>query len=177
MLTLRFRRSLVLVSALLFSGHVWADSSHNMPPYEGSKAFREVKALAGHWTGTAKEEGKDEPTSVTYRVTSNGSAVIETIFEDTPMEMTSIYFEENGKLMMTHYCAMANRPTLTLKEEKPGLLAFDYVDTKGINPKKDTHIHKLALETKPDGSLVQRWTGFQNGTEAPATVLTLKRAS
>ena len=157
-----------------------ADASHEHPPYKGGPAFEMIKGLQGNWEGTVKEDGakEDQKASVNYRITSNGSAVVETIFMGTPMEMTSIYFEKDGKLMMTHYCSIGNRPTLALKKETKDSLTFDFKSGENMNVKKDMHIHGLTLEQKPDGSLVQRWEGFVGGKPAPeATVLTLHRAA
>ena len=51
-------------------------------------------------------DGKEVPVSVTYETSSNGSIVVETLFPGTPHEMVSVYYDENGKFGMTHYCAM-----------------------------------------------------------------------
>jgi len=163
---------------LMLGTLVIAEDSHEMPPYQGSIALQRIKALAGNWTGVMdKPDGSQNKVHVTYRTTSNGSAVVETIFKDTPMEMTSVYFDRNGKLTMTHYCALANRPSLKLVEESNNTLVFDYDSGEEMDPKKDMHIHGLRLVVHSENEIVQHWHGFDAGVPSHSTVLTLKRVS
>ena len=174
---------LFLVSILLPTASALADSDHQMPPYKGSAELEMIKNLAGDWKGKVTHEGKEfkdqvseaKETTVSYTVTSNGSAVIERIFQDTPMEMTSVYFDRDGKLAMTHYCAVANRPTLALQKKDKNSLTLSYESGEELDPKKDMHIHGLVLEIKDKNSLVQRWQGYEDGKETHATVLHLQR--
>src|ERR1700730_6218322 len=54
---------------------------------EKPSSFDQFKQLAGEWTGKAAD-GKDEhEVAVTYKVTSAGSAVVETIMPGTDHEM------------------------------------------------------------------------------------------
>ena len=40
---------------------------------------------------------------------------MERIFPGTPQEMISVYYDDDkGRLAMTHYCMMRNRPTFKL---------------------------------------------------------------
>ncbi len=162
----------------LLAAQAIADPAHEMPPYQGSNALQRIKALAGDWIGVKNQpDGSQKQVHVTYRTTSNGSAVVETIFKDTPMEMTSVYFDREGQLTMTHYCAVANRPTLKLVGEDDEGLDFEYADGEEMDPSKDMHIHGLRLEIKSDSEIVQHWLGYEGGQATHSTVVTLKRAS
>jgi len=161
---------------VLYCSTAFADAAKMPPPYTGSKALETVKSLAGTWNGTVKHiDGKEEKVEVIYKVTSNGSAVIETIFTGTPMEMTSVYFDKDGTLTMTHYCSVANRPELKLTKEGKKSLSLSYAGGEGLDPKKDMHIHGLDLEIKEDGSIVQNWQGFEGGKQSHTTVLKLNK--
>ena len=157
------------------------EPSHEFPPYVGSPGLEAVKTLAGRWTGTVAHVGTDHgdaPNEVhaSYEVTSNGSAVIERIFIGTPMEMTSVYYDRGGNLAMTHYCAIANRPTLTLKQQQEkDVLEFAYADGEDLDPRKDMHIHGLTLRVMAEGEIVQEWQGYEGGEPTHKTVLSLKR--
>src|SRR5690349_7146838 len=89
----------------------------SMKPYTGSKEFEAIKTLAGHWEGNTDEKMPNMSGQVTidYKVTSGGSAVVETLNAGTPHEMVSVYTDNGGKLAMTHYCLMMNQPHLALK--------------------------------------------------------------
>ena len=52
------------------------------PPYEGSAALKTMKALAGTWEGTHIMQRKEIPAKIEYKVSSNGSTVVETMFVD-----------------------------------------------------------------------------------------------
>ena len=84
------------------------------PPYEGSDALKSMKALAGTWEGTHTMHGKEIPATIEYKVSSNGSTVVETMFPGTAHEMVNVYHDKSGKLAMTHYCSVGNQPHLDL---------------------------------------------------------------
>ena len=177
-MNLRINMPLNFCVLLLICVNALADTPHDLAPYKGSKALERIKELAGEWKGTVTHlDGKKEDVSATYTVTSNGSAVIETIFKGTPMEMTSVYFDQDGKLAMTHYCAVANRPKLSLVKESDNLISLSYSSGDGLDPKKDMHIHALDLEIKGEGSIIQTWLGYEGGKKSHTTVLRLNKSA
>ena len=106
---------------------LFATADHNLKPYVGSSELERLKSLTGIWKGTsAEEDGTKHDANVEYSVTSNGSVVVEKLFSGTPHEMISVYHDVNGKLSMTHYCAIGNQPemALTSSTEKE----MDFVD-------------------------------------------------
>ena len=168
-----------LLTALLFAAATFPALAHEMPgPKTGSAELERMKKLAGTWTGTTEmEKGKPQVTSLSYKVTSNGSAVVETLMENGPGEMTTMYYDdEAGKLTMTHYCALGNRPRMKLKTSDGTSIVLDFVKSEGINPKKDEHMHGLTLVT-PDGDhLEQRWTHYTKGKQDNEAVFKFTRS-
>jgi hypothetical protein len=82
---------------------------------QGSAEFEKMKTLVGTWKGTTDiGQGPIEMT-VTYRVLAAGSVVEERVFAGTPNEMVTMYFDRDGKLALTHYCMLGNRPAMVLK--------------------------------------------------------------
>ena len=136
-----------------------------MKPYKGSAAFEKIKSLAGNWEGTMEMPGKGEmPMKVQYRVVAGGSAVEERCFADTPMEMVTMYTEQNGKVVLTHYCMLHNQPVMQLKKETDKALRFGFVARKSaLDPEKDPHMHGLTLTFKSDDEIVQNWVYYENG--------------
>ena len=91
-------------------------ADHKMPPpYVGSKEQETLKKLAGTWEGTETMMGKTDAAGAEYSVTSNGSVVVEKLFPETPNEMITVYYDETGKLAMTHYCAIGTHETDVLE--------------------------------------------------------------
>jgi len=109
-------------------------------------AFASLKKLSGEWRGPAMMKGMPPSHSV-YRVTAGGSAVEETIFPGTKMEMLSIYHMDKGSLLMTHYCMLGNQPHMKLNTRKStaGELVFDFDGGTNLNPHRDAHMHSLRL--------------------------------
>src|SRR5689334_11531769 len=107
----------IFALGLLASTMVFAADMAPMP--KGSAEFERIKQLAGRWNGTAHGDNNMPGMSVEYKVTGGGSAVEERLFPGTPHEMVSMYYDENGKLTMTHYCMIGNRPKMTLESASP----------------------------------------------------------
>src|SRR5215471_5385768 len=79
---------------------------------EAKKSFDQIKSLAGTWEG---KNSQNEPLQVTFKVTSDGSAVMSEII--APKEDMITMFHMNGpdKLMLTHYCGAGNQPRMQAK--------------------------------------------------------------
>ena len=133
--------AVLLAAALTSCQSASTGSPPPMPAYKGTADFERMKSLVGEWHG----EGPMGPVEVEYRLTAAGSMLEERIFEDTPMEMLSTYYDENGRLAMTHYCALHNRPKMRLVKSTADSLSFDFVPSPGINPAKDHHMHSQKI--------------------------------
>ena len=100
---------IMILSLLWFLGLLWV-KRWKLPPYKGSQAFESMKSLAGNWEGSEVSGDKEKPVKVEYKVSSNGSTIVETLFPGTKYEMITVYHDNGGKLSMTHYCAIGNQP-------------------------------------------------------------------
>lgn len=181
---MRYISALVLLTAFTFSSFAvssFADQpsgqdEHHMSPVTGSKELEKLKTLVGTWQGTTVMDGKEMSVSVTYETSSNGSIVVETLFPGTPHEMVSVYYDENGKLGMTHYCAIGNQPHLVLEDSTGNELGLVFASGTNIDPKKDHYMHDVSFDFKDDNSFVQEWTSFENGKEKEAATFTFTKA-
>ena len=141
-----------------------------------ASALKKIKSLAGTWKGTHEMEGKPaEDVTVEYSVVSNGNAVIEKMSPGTPHEMISIYYDKDGKLAMTHYCPIGNRPEMKLVSSNDKEIKLDFTGPSDIDVAKDSHIHSLDL-TFGDNQLTQNWTYYEKGAPAGDTAIILTRS-
>jgi hypothetical protein len=111
----------------------YADHDHAAKPdASANAAFEKLKALAGNHTPAMMTAGGDR-TKVDYRVTANGTAVIETMFAGEPHEMVTVYSLDNNSVAATHYCSGGNQPHMKLNTEKSNAneLVFDFVSITG----------------------------------------------
>lgn len=144
-------------------------------PYSGSQGFERMKSLVGAWEGTAKMSKEGEKVRVEYRLSSGGSAVVENLFPGTPHEMVSVYYDNKGKLTMTHYCALRNQPRMNLEKADAQNLYFMFAGGTNMDPKKDAHMHSLTISFVDKDHIVQKWALFAGGKEKETSVFELTR--
>ncbi len=145
-------------------------------PYSGSKGYERMKQLVGVWEGTSNMGKEGQKVRVEYRLTAGGSAIVETLFPGTAEEMISVYYDDNkGRLSMTHYCMLQNRPSMKLKNAGADTLDFAFTKGSGIDPKKDAHMHALTISFADKDHIVENWTYFEDGKEKGVTKLNLSR--
>ena len=121
-----------------------ADQGHK--PYVGSKAFERMKQLVGNWEASMQMGQKTMKMKASYKLTSAGSALIETVFEGAPHEMVSVYHDnKNGKLTVTHYWAEHNQPKLVLAAMENNKLTMDLASDSDVDVAKEMHIHSIAI--------------------------------
>jgi hypothetical protein len=154
---------LALVAGPLTAEDVKKDAkAHQFPAPPKHEGLDKLKKLTGEWVGT----GLDGKTQVvtSYKVTAGGSAVVETIFPGTPMEMVTVYHLDGPDLVLTHYCMMGNQPHLKLDPKSPSnQLKFVFVGGTNLNPAKDPHMHEGSITIVDDDNIISAWVGYKDG--------------
>ena len=144
-------------------------------PKAGSPEFERMKTLVGTWKGTADMgQGPIEMISQ-FRLLAGGSVLEERVFAGTPNEMVTMYYDQGGKLAMTHYCVMGNRPAMLLKSSDAKTIRFDFDKTCGIDPAKESHMHALAITFNDADTITANCRAIMDGKELPEHPTTLKR--
>jgi hypothetical protein len=140
-------------------------------PVDAKAAFASLKTLAGEWKA---DEGD---LKVAYKVTANGSVVMETFFPGTDHEMVSMYHLDGDTLRMTHYCASGNQPhtKLDVKASKPELLVFAFDGGTNFDPAKDMHMHEGRIKIKDAKHIETEWDGFNGGKKSGTHKFVLTR--
>jgi len=107
----RFILAAIVGSVLALAGFAAADKP--APKAEAKHpGLEQFKQLAGEWVGKEVEGKKDKEVHVKYKVTSGGSAVVETLFPDTDHEMVTVITRDGDDLVLTHYCMLGNQPQM-----------------------------------------------------------------
>jgi hypothetical protein len=165
------------LSALLWlalAGRLVAgESAKAAPPC--SAEFERMKGLVGTWKGTGDMGQGPMEFSVEYRLVSGGSAVEERIFAGTPKEMVTMYYDHNGKLGLTHYCMLGNRPGMVLKSADAKSIALDFDPKCTVNAKSEMHMHALTITFVDADTITQDWKMFDEGKMKDSHPFTLKR--
>jgi len=137
-------------------------------------AFEQFKLLAGEWVGKGGPDGRDM--NVTYKVTSGGSAVIETITPGSDHEMVTLIHPDGDELILTHYCMLGNQPQMKAPGKADGnKVAFKFVKATNLKSDKDLYMHDATFTFVDKDTLKAEWTHFQDGKAAGNMVIELKR--
>jgi hypothetical protein len=142
-------------------------------------AFEKFKALAGEWTGKevsgkATEGGME--VHVKYKVSSGGSAVVETIFPGTEHEMVTVIHPDGDNLLLTHYCMLGNQPHMkTDGKSDSKTIAFEFVKATNMKSDKDMHMHDATFTFVDNDTLKTEWTHYMDGKSAGKVVFEMKR--
>jgi hypothetical protein len=135
-----------------------------------------LKRLAGDWTGTIKHGSNEHDVSVNYKVTSGGSAVVETLLAGTEHEMVTVFYEDGDDLVLTHYCMLHNQPHMRAKHGGPAdKLEFEFDGGTNIKSDKDQHMHDMTLQVLSDDHIKAAWTMYKDGKNMHTATLDLKR--
>ncbi len=137
------------------------------PPFKASPEFERLRQLAGTWEATGPE-GK---VVTTYRVSGDGSAVLNFLFPDTPQEMLTVFHPDGANIMGTHYCAAHNQPRLVAEASAdPKVLTFKFKDITNLSSPNDDHIRGLVITFTDADHHTQEWISQENGKETKFSI-------
>ncbi len=162
---------------LLASPVIYAGTEEKVhAPYAGSAAFERLKTLEGNWSGTASDQAGGGPMKVSYEVSSGGSVLLEKLFADQGHEMVSVYSDEKGTPVMTHYCMLKNQPKLKMTGSDEKSIRFEWIPANGVEI-TDEHMHSLKVTFDGPDKFTQEWSHYENGKQSgEPTIIQLTRA-
>jgi hypothetical protein len=160
---------------LLAAATFCVSGSEPVKSTKGSPEFERLKTLVGTWQGKTDMGQGPIDLTVQFRLLAAGSVLEERVFAGTPNEMITMYYEQGGKLALTHYCMMGNRPGMLLKSSDSKTLKFDFDATCGINPTAESHMHALTIRFDDADTVTTSCKAFMDGKEVPEHPTTLKR--
>ena len=138
-------------------------------------AFKTLTGLAGAWEGDMGEGESKMKATVDYRVTSGGSAVEEVLGRGGPYEMVTMYHLDGGRLLLTHYCAAGNQPTMVLVPgDSPSDLQFEFLRGTNMAP-TDGHMHQARFELLGGDRVKATWTYWTQGKPGEAATFDFHR--
>ena len=153
-----------LLTTLILVATVSANAGVTEKAKAGSPEFERMKTLVGSWTGKCDMGQGPIDMSIEYRLLAGGSVLEERCFVGTPNEMVTMYYDQDGKLAMTHYCVFGNRPAMKIKSSNAKTIQFDFDATCGINATQESHMHALSI-TFNDADTIT--TGLTIGAPPP----------
>ena len=93
------------------------------------------------------------------------------------MEMVTLYYDKMGKLSVTHYCMMQNRPELKRASSTKKKIHLEFDPDCGIDPKTEAHMNSLTITVHNKNSMTHDWTFYENGEAQSKSPFKLQRVT
>jgi hypothetical protein len=152
---------------------VLASAAAAATPPSPNPAWDRLKTLVGEWKGAYAGSDSDGMGEVrlSYRLVSNGTALMETMESGHDANMITMYYPEGNRVLATHYCSIGNQPRLV----SPGLSAdgkgmtFSLIDaTNAAGPDAELMQGLVVTFQDPD-HFSQAWTSRRKGKDQVGT--------
>jgi hypothetical protein len=136
----------------------------------GEPAFEQLKTLVGEWRGQ-RPDGRQ--IGVTYRLSANGTVLVETWDLGPARESITIYHLNGSQLLATHFCPQGNQPRLKMWRAAGNRFDFTFHDATGVRPGQGVQ-HEFWIEIGADGAITRSETYVQ-GDQTESETITYKR--
>ncbi len=166
---------IAVCATVVLAAAICLNAEESSKPKSGSPEFERLKTLVGTWTGKTDMGHGPIDMTVNYRLLAGGTVLEERVFAGTPNEMITMFYEKNGKLALTHYCVMGNRPGMLLESSDAKTLKFDFDKTCGIDVAKEAHMHALTITFDDADTITASCKAMIDGKEVAEHPTTLKR--
>jgi hypothetical protein len=124
-------------------------------------SFEQLKSLDGSWEGKGSN---GEPVQVSYKVTSNGSALMSEI--KGKEDMISMFNLDGDRLLMTHYCAVGNQPRMVASPSPDGkTITFHFLDVTNLATPDAGHMNRLVISMAEANHHTEEWVYNDHGKE------------
>ena len=127
-----------------------------------SAEFDRLKDLAGEWISRSSTDPMDV-TRHTYRVVSNGSAVMLTTEVPNEGPMITMFYLDGPRLMATHFCGAKNQPRYVAQNSSDAkAIAFKFKDATNLTPAMG-YMSGVTFTFGDTDHHTQQWTFTENG--------------
>ena len=172
---MRFTRHLLLFAPLaLASCRSTAPAVVDVDPDQRKALLEMVTALEGRWEGS---DPSGNAFVTEFEVIAQGTAVRETMFPDSPHEMTNMYTLDGNTLVMTHYCAGGNQPHMRATAIEANTMVFQPDGVSDLKQDEEQYMGAMTLVVKDADTIEQHWKSLKMGApvEGAEMVSSLKR--
>lgn len=142
-------------------------------PAGAAATFEKIKSLEGEWV---HEVDGEVQTVSRIQIVAGGSAVMETLFPGTDLEMISMYHIDGDRVLLNHYCMLGNQPRFeAVMNQESNVIEFKFLDATGLNTPGEMHIHHGRVEWVGPDQLRSAWTPYENGKAVDPHAFELRR--
>jgi hypothetical protein len=153
---MRSVRAVAVLLVLFAAASSWAQS-------DAQKALDRFKSMVGTWTG---KDAQGHPSEVTYRLMAGGTSVMaESLMGDEAM--TSMFYVDRDRLLMTHFCPSNNQPRMKATISPDGkTVSFDFLDATNLASPQAGHMHRAVYAFVDADHYSEDWTWKREGKDA-----------
>ena len=167
----------IISAAWLLAVSLFGTAAETADTKPASPEFERMKTLIGTWAGKTDMGQGPVDMSIRYRLIAAGSVLEERVFEGTPNEMVTMYYDnKDGKLAATHYCMLGNRPAMKATASDAKSITFDFdASCCTIDPAKESHMHGMTIRFEDADTISSSCKAIMEGKEMAENPTTLKR--
>jgi hypothetical protein len=130
---------------------------------DAQKVLDRFKSMVGTWSGKATGGDTSE---VTYQLAGGGTAVM----ADSHMgdeNMTSMFYVDGDRLLMTHFCPSGNQPRMvaTISPDLK-MVSFDFLDATNLPGPQAGHMHRAVYLFDDASHYSEEWTWKKEGKDS-----------
>ena len=146
----------------------------------GGDLMSKLAALEGEWVMLDENGGETGVVGSSFRLTSAGSALVETMFPNSPdgHEMLNLYHADGDRVLMTHYCAAGNQPRLEVRAtDDENRLELRFESITNLSSPQSHYMHHAEYILQGEDRLTTHWHSMKDGeiTEESPMTFELKR--
>jgi len=138
-------------------------SSSLLAQSDAQKALDRFKSMVGTWEGKAPNGQTSE---VTFQLVAGGTAVMaenHMIGDD----MTSMFYVDKDRLLMTHFCPSGNQPRMkAIISPDLKMVTFDFLDATNLPGPEAGHMHRAVYLFTDADHYSEEWTWKKEGKDA-----------
>jgi hypothetical protein len=175
------------LTRLMFPVFLIALSTVAFGQSDAQKSLDTLKTLAGPWVGRVATEpkqadmGDNAMVQVSMRITSRGNALVHEMNEagtaDDPTRHdhpVTMFYLDNGRLLLTHYCDAGNRPRMVAKISPDGkIVDFTFLDVAGGT--EYGHMYHAVFTIIDANHHIEDWTYMMPGDKPVRAHIDLQR--
>lgn len=169
-------RPLILALACLAASCSSYRNHHVRAEGASSEHFALFKDLEGDWYFVDENGDPTDTLALSYELTGGGSAVMERVFPGEDHEMITMYYMDGGNLMLTHYCAVGNQPTMIeMPTDSQRVVIFEFYRGTNMDPATSSYMHDAKFEFLDVDRMRSTWRFYKEGKPSGEEVMDVMR--
>ena len=129
---------------------------------DAQKALDRLKSIVGTWEAKSPT---GEASQVTYQLAAGGTAVMVELNLGSE-DMTSMFYVDGDRLLMTHFCPSGNQPRMkaTISPDLK-MVSFDFLDATNLAGPQAGHMHRAVYLFSDPDHYSEEWTWKKEGKD------------